>query len=320
MTRVLRFTPPALLVPLMIFLGCGMFGGSEQTSRESRHSHQTVDVVSNGSAVYRMIKVSPTSSSETGKKKSEQPPTPPKKPEPTPTPSGPVLPTKNPADLKHRQPAAGDAIAQYNLALRLEAAGRLPEAAALYQKAADQKLREAEYNVGYMFAHGEGLPKSDVNAALWFQKAADQGLAVAQHMVGFLYEEGRGVPQSFEKAIGWHLKAAEQGFVDAQSYLGYLYAVGGTVEANPTEAAKWFLRAAENDALNAQFQIGIYLARGEGIEQDVVEGYKWLNIASLGNYPGAKAARAELIKQMRPASVTEAQKRTGEFIAKQQQK
>ena len=241
---------------------------------------------------------------------SEQPPTPPTS----------VLPTKTLTILEHKQPEAEDAIAQYNLALQLEAAGKLPEAAALYQKAGDQKLREAEYNVGYMYAHGEGLPQSEVNAALWFQKAADQGLDVAQHMMGFLCTEGRGVPESFAKAIDWHRKAAEQGFADAQSHLGYLYAVGGIVKADPTEAAKWFLRAAENGVVNAQFQIGVFLARGDGVEQDVVEGYKWLNIASLGNHQGAKTARAELLKQMRPDAVTEAQERTGEYIAKQRQK
>ena len=252
----------------------------------------------------------PTTLPESTGSPSEQPPTPPT----------PVLPAKTLTPSEHKQPEAGDAIAQYNLALQLEAAGKLPEAAALYQKAADQKLREAEYNVGYMYAHGESLPQSDVNAAFWFQKAADQGLAVAQHMMGFLYAEGRGVPESFAKAIDWHRKAAEQGLADAQSHLGYLYAVGGIVKADPSEAAKWFLRAAENGVVNAQFQIGVFLARGDGVEQDVVEGYKWLNIASLSNHQGAKTARAELLKQMRPDAVTEAQERTGEHIAKQRQK
>ena len=236
------------------------------------------------------------------------------------TPPPPTLPAQALTALE-KQAEAGDAIAQYNLALQLEAAGKLPEAAAWYQKAAAQKLREAEYNVGYMYAHGQSLPQSDVNAALWFQKAADQGLAVAQHMMGFLCTEGRGVPQDYAKAIDWHRKAAEQGLADAQSHLGNLYAVGGIVKkADPSEAAKWFLRAAENGVANAQFQIGVFLARGDGVEQDVVEGYKWLNIASLSNHQGAKTARAELLKQMRPDAVTEAQERTGEYIAKQRQK
>ena len=255
-----------------------------------------------------------------------------KNPHPAPLPNGAGSPTKEPSTpppptlptqaltALEKQAEVGDSVSQYNLALQLEAKGKLPEAAAWYQKAAAQKLREAEYNVGYMYAHGQSLPQSDVNAALWFQKAADQGLAVAQHMMGFLYAEGRGVPESFAKAIDWHRKAAEQGLADAQTHLGNLYAVGGIVKkADPSEAAKWFLRAAENGVVNAQFQIGVFLARGDGVEQDVVEGYKWLNIASLSNHQGAKTARAELLKQMRPDAVTEAQKRTGEYIAKQRQ-
>ena len=253
--------------------------------------------------------------------KNPQPALPPEGVETTPEqPPTPALSTKTLTTSEHKKAEAGDAIAQYNLALQLEADGKLTKAADMYQKAADQNQTEAQYNLGYAFFEGKGLPQSDVNAALWFQKAADQGLDVAQHMMGFLCTEGRGVPESFAKAIDWHRKAAEQGFADAQSHLGYLYAVGKTVEADPSEAAKWFLRAAENGVANAQFQIGVFLARGEGVEQDVVEGYKWLNIASLSNHQGAKTARAELLKQMRPDAVTEAQERTGEYIAKQRQK
>ena len=242
---------------------------------------------------------------------------------PTEEPSTPPLPTLPAQALTalEKQAEAGDSIAQYNLALQLEGKGGLPEAVAWYQKAADQKLREAEYNVGYMYAHGKGLPESDVNAELWFRRAAEQGLAVAQHTMGIFYAEGRGgVEQSFVKATNWHRKAAEQGLAAAQSHLGYLYAVGKIVERNPAEAANWFRKAAENGEVDAQFQIGVFLACGDGVEQDVVEGYKWLNIASLSNHQGAKTARTELLKQMRPDAVTEAQKRTGEYIAKQRQK
>ena len=101
---------------------------------------------------------------------------------------------------------------------------------------------------------------------------------------------------------------------------GTLWELGKIEKRNPTEAGKWFLRAAENGEVDAQFQIGVFLARGDGVEQDVVEGYKWLNLASLGSHEGAKTARTELLKQMRPDAVTEAQKRSGEYIARQRQK
>ena len=72
--------------------------------------------------------------------------------------------------------------------------------------------------------------------------------------------------------------------------------------------------------VNAQFQIGVFLARGDGVEQDVVEGYKWLHIASFRKHKGAQTAREELRRHMSGAQITEAQTRSGEYIAKQRQK
>jgi TPR repeat protein len=121
------------------------------------------------------------------------------------------------------------------------------------------------------------------------------------------------LPSGAKSYLHWWYAASEKGNPEAQAFVG-------DQSTEPAIAFHWHLRAAENGVVNAQFQIGVFLARGDGVEQDVVEGYKWLNIASLGNHQGAKTARAELLKQMRPDAVTEAQKRPGEYIARQRQK
>ena len=223
-----------------------------------------------------------------------------------------IPPAKTPLEV---QAEAGDPVAQFNLAVKLEDDGHLAEAVPWYQKAATQGLPEAQYNVGYMYARGEGLPQSATNAAQWFQLAASNNLAVAQHMMGYLYEEGQGVVADPAKALGWYTKAADQGHVDAQYYLGFLFASGRGVEADLAKAAGWFLKAAQNGKADAQFQIGVYLARGTGLPQDVVEGYKWLSLAGLNNHQGAKRARNELMGQMAPDAVTEGQKRVGDFLS-----
>ena len=46
-----------------------------------------------------------------------------------------------------------NATGQYNLALKLEKAGKLTEALPLYIKAAEQNVREAQYNLGYMYEY-----------------------------------------------------------------------------------------------------------------------------------------------------------------------
>jgi len=215
-------------------------------------------------------------------------------------------------------PVIGEKAAEdFNQALKAEAEGRLTDAVALYQQAANQNLPQAQYQIGFMYYAGDGIQRNDAMAAAWLKKAADQGLAEAQHMMGILCSEGRGVPQSFVLAAQWYTKAAEQQFSQAQYYLAYLYVVGQGVAADEKEASNWFLRAAENGVVDAQHQIGVRLARGEGIDQDVIEGYKWLNIASFKNHEGAKKARAELINFMSQQQIQEAQTRTGEFIRQQ---
>ena len=45
---------------------------------------------------------------------------------------------------------------------------------------ADQGDAIAQYNVGFMYDTGNGVPENDAEAVKWYRKAADQGLAKAQ--------------------------------------------------------------------------------------------------------------------------------------------
>ncbi len=51
----------------------------------------------------------------------------------------------------------------------------------------------AQFNLGKMYATGEGVPKSDVEAVKWYRLAADQGRANAQNNLGAMYADGHGV-------------------------------------------------------------------------------------------------------------------------------
>ena len=81
------------------------------------------------------------------------------------------------------------------------------------------------------------------SAAGWFQRSAEQGHAGAHFNLGLLYAEGQGVPQDFAKAVEWFTKAAEQGNVDAQNNLGVMYLVGEGVPKNTDKAIEWFKKA-----------------------------------------------------------------------------
>ena len=50
--------------------------------------------------------------------------------------------------------------------------------------------------MGIMCSAGRGTVRDDAEAAEWYLKAAEQGYAIAQYNLGFMYEAGRGVPKA----------------------------------------------------------------------------------------------------------------------------
>jgi TPR repeat protein len=91
------------------------------------------------------------------------------------------------------------------------------------KRESDAGHADAQYNLGAMYAIGNGVPQDSVKAEEWWQKAAAQGHADAQFNLGAMYANGDGVPQDSVKAVGWWQKAAAQGHADAQFNLGRSY-------------------------------------------------------------------------------------------------
>ena len=70
----------------------------------------------------------------------------------------------------------------------------------------DGKYAEAQYNVGFRYSTGAGVPEDDAEeddaeAVRWYGLAADQGIAEAQYNVGVSYADGLGVPRSSYRII-----------------------------------------------------------------------------------------------------------------------
>ena len=92
---------------------------------------------------------------------------------------------------------------------------------------------------------GKGVTKDLTKAAEWYQKAAEQGLGSAQYQLGRCYEGGHGVTKDLTKAAEWYRKAAEQGLGLAQYQLGRCYEGGHGVTKDLTKAAEWYQKAAD---------------------------------------------------------------------------
>jgi hypothetical protein len=162
------------------------------------------------------------------------------------------------------------------------------EAVKWYRKAADQGNSMAQFNLGYIYANGEGVRKDVAEAVKWYRKAADQDDASALAMLGRMYDYGEGVRQDDDEALKWTRKAADQGHAKAQFVLGTRYENGRGVHQDTAEAVKWFRKAADQGDADAQFRLGLAYNEGIGVQQDFSEGVKWYRKAADQGNAGAQ--------------------------------
>ena len=104
------------------------------------------------------------------------------------------------------------------LAFQSAAASEFDETKAL----AEQGVATAQYNLGVMYADGDGVPENGAEAVKWFRKAAAQGDADAQSKLGFMYGTGKGVPENSIRAYVWFSMAKTQGDTGAATNIDIL--------------------------------------------------------------------------------------------------
>ncbi len=82
---------------------------------------------------------------------------------------------------------------------------------------AEQGGAAAQYDLGLMYANGQGVPRDYVQAVKWYRRAAEHGHAAAQNNLGFMYDKGWGVPRDYVQAHKWFKLAAAQGNENGRS-------------------------------------------------------------------------------------------------------
>ena len=142
---------------------------------------------------------------------------------------------------------------------------------------AEQGDTDAQFNLGLLYANGQGVPKDDAQARQWYEKAAAKGHAEAQVNLGILFVDGRGVPQDYKMAMYWLRLSAHQGNATARTSLGLMY------------------------------------ERGNGVPQDVVLAQQWYILGAASGDKVAAEHRDALAKQMTPAQIFKAQQRARQW-------
>ena len=145
---------------------------------------------------------------------------------------------------------------------------------------AEQGLAAAQFNLGLLYANGQGMPKDDAQARQWYEKAAAQGHPEAQVNLGILLVYGRGVTQDYKIAAYWLRLSANQG----------------------------------NDL--AQRKLGLMYERGDGVQQDYVRAYMWYSLGAAKGVEAGARLRDAIAKRMDPDQIAEAQQLAREWKPK----
>ena len=149
-----------------------------------------------------------------------------------------------------------------------------------WQPLAEQGQAAAQYNLGLLYANGQGVRKDDVQARQWYEKAAVQGHAEAQVNLGILLVYARGGQQDYKMAVYYLRLSANQGNDLAQRSLGQMY------------------------------------ERGDGVPQDYVKAYMWYSLGTAKGVGAGVRLRDALAKRMDPDQIGEAQKLAREWKPK----
>lgn len=214
--------------------------------------------------------------------------------------------------LKEWQPLAqrGDANAEYNLGLLYAKGQGVPQdykqAADWYRKAADQGVPAAQFNLGVIYANGQGVDANPEEARKWFSKAADHGIQAAEANLADLYSEGKGF-KNYEEARKWYMKAADQGIASAEFNLGVMYDIGQGVAPDYAEAINWYRKAADQGYASAMTNLGILYYNAQGVPRDLVQAYAWFSRAAKAGEPRAPQLLRIAAGKMRPKELTKAQ-------------
>ena len=162
------------------------------------------------------------------------------------------------------------------------------------KRATNEGNAEAMFNLGLLYANGQGVTQDYVRAREWYEKAAEKGFPSAMGNLGVLYHNGQGVAQDYGKAREWYEKAAEKGFPRAMGNLGLLYHNDQGVAQDYAKAREWYEKAAANGNATAMLNLGQLYEEGWGVAQDYGKAREWYEKAADKGEPRAKAQLEQL--------------------------
>lgn len=181
--------------------------------------------------------------------------------------------------------------AQHDLAV-IYMSDRRPDfkrSAMLFAKAADQGEVDSIYQLGMLYAYGQGIKRDPDKAVMLLTEACDKGHSQAMFDYANMRFEGQVLEQDLSEAAKWFGKASEQYNATAQYCLACMYGNGTYFEKDDEKAAQLFTDAAEAGEPNSQYALACFCYEGRGVPKDEKRAEMWFCASAEQGHPAAKA-------------------------------
>jgi Sel1 repeat len=155
----------------------------------------------------------------------------------------------------------------------------------------------------------DGMAVNLPDALKYLTQAAEMGQAVAQYRLGSMYEHGQGVAIDTVKAARWYELSAIQGNRKAMHNLAVYYAANKEM----ADSARWFAKAAGLGLPDSQFNLAVLYERGDGVPQSLVDSLKWYSIAAASGDAESRTRMVLLQHQLSDADKAAAAKAAQAF-------
>lgn len=145
----------------------------------------------------------------------------------------------------------------------------------------------AQYNLGFCYSDGRGVPQDDHKAAQLYELACMQGHQGAGINLAISHELGEGVERNAVLASEYFQFYADLKHPHALLCLGGNYQRGVGVKQSDERAVHFFAQAAALGHADAQYSLGMCLLEGRGVAQDALAAEENLKLAASQGHNGA---------------------------------
>lgn len=166
--------------------------------------------------------------------------------------------------------------------------GDIATAFRLLSEEASRGNSDAEVNLGYMYARGQGVAVDQLAALRLYRLSAAQGNGEGMNALGYKYQFGTGVTPNIQTAIDWYCRAVAQGNTRALNNLAILYYRGIGVPRDLGTARELWRQSAVRGHANSAYDLGASLLAAPSAPDDRSQGLLWLQRAAMAGQPEAQ--------------------------------